>query len=237
MTTSCARAKAAALLLAVAVAGPGVPDPAMAQDREAGVIPEDRRIEWRPGIPGGVPAYPVFASVMSAPYNAKGDGRADDTAAIQKALDDCPAGKAVHVPKGTYRLTDELRIGKGLALRGDGPGKTRLINEATKKHIIAICNWDNEIKTKIVGGCAKGSAVIAVADASRFRPGDLLLVDQLNDPELVDIRGCGGACGWAGREQGRRAMGQLVQLAAKEGSNLRLSRPLYHTFKEDWTRF
>ena len=77
------------------------------------IIGSERRMEWKPGIPGGIPAYAVFASVKDAAYGAKGDGVADDTAAIQKAIDDCPAGKAVLVPAGVYRLTEQIKtLGK-----------------------------------------------------------------------------------------------------------------------------
>src|SRR5579862_1217967 len=91
----------------------------------APVIPEDRRIDWKPGIPGGIPVYPPFASVKDAPYGAKGDGKNDDTAAIQKAIDACPLGKAVLLPAGTYRLTARINLLKGIALRGEGPEKTK----------------------------------------------------------------------------------------------------------------
>ena len=137
------------------------------------------------------------------------------------------------MPAGTYRLTGELRLTKGIGIRGDGPDKTRLVNEATTKHIISIINWDQDpVAAKITQGYAKGSASIVVSDASKYQPGDLLLVDQLNDPELVDNKGGGGVCGWASRDKGTRAMGQLVQLAAKNGNALALRRPLSFTFKE-----
>ena len=61
------------------------------------LIPEHRRMDWKPGVPGGIPAYPGFANVKTA-YGAKGDGRHDDTAAIQMAMDDCPEGKASSFP-------------------------------------------------------------------------------------------------------------------------------------------
>jgi hypothetical protein len=40
----------------------------------AGIIPPDRRIDWSPGIPGGIPTYPVALNVKDAPYSVKGDG-------------------------------------------------------------------------------------------------------------------------------------------------------------------
>lgn len=206
-------------------------DPA-ASPKNTAVIPEDRRIEWKPGLPGGIPIYPPFASVKDAPYGAKGDGKNDDTPAIQKAIDACPAGKAVLLPAGTYRLTGVLKLMKGVALRGEGPDKTRLLNEAAKDHVIGMCDWDQDRTARILSGYTKGSTSITVDDASKFKVGELLLIDQLNDPELVDIAGSEGVCTYAGREEGQRAMGQLVQISAKNGAALTLNRPLYFTFKE-----
>ncbi len=56
---------------------------------------------------------------------AKGDGKADDTAALQKALDDSCGPKAkrtavVYIPNGTYRLTDTLVMQKGKTGSGLG---------------------------------------------------------------------------------------------------------------------
>ncbi len=205
---------------------------AHAEDRVASIIPVDRRMDWKPGIPGGIPAYPVFTSAKAQPYGAKGDGKVDDTASIQRALDECPEGKGVHLPAGTYRTTKPLNIASGIVLRGDGPEKTRLINEATSGHAISVCNYDNESGSRVVGGAVKGSTIVTVGDASRFKVGDLLLVDQRNDPDLVEIEGEGGVCRWAGREGGLRAMGQLVRLTGKDGNTLTLSRPLAITFKD-----
>jgi hypothetical protein len=38
------------------------------------IIPPDRRIDWSPGIAGGIPVYAVGINVKDAPYSAKGDG-------------------------------------------------------------------------------------------------------------------------------------------------------------------
>lgn len=56
--------------------------------------------------------YPADAGVVDvtqAPYFARADGRADDTAAIQKALDDHPSqGAIIYLPNGVYRVSDTL---------------------------------------------------------------------------------------------------------------------------------
>jgi polygalacturonase len=46
---------------------------------------------------------------------AAGDGRSEDTAAIQQAIDACPSGGTVLVPPGTY-LVDHLELKSGLTL-------------------------------------------------------------------------------------------------------------------------
>lgn len=62
--------------------------------------------------------------VSQAPYHACGDDDADDTAAIQKALDDHPNGNRIlYLPNGTYLLSDTLRWGTG----GGGREQKRII--------------------------------------------------------------------------------------------------------------
>lgn len=49
---------------------------------------------------------------------AKGDGIADDTAAIQKALDGAADGSVIYLPAGTYRVTDTLNFAPKTRLIG-----------------------------------------------------------------------------------------------------------------------
>ena len=53
--------------------------------------------------------------VTAAPWCAKGDGQTMNTAALQKAFDDCPAGGAVYFPAGTH-LTGALRLHSDMEL-------------------------------------------------------------------------------------------------------------------------
>ncbi|MEU6543898.1 glycosyl hydrolase family 28-related protein [Streptomyces sp. NPDC046859] len=76
-----------------------------------------------PGITGHLNA-------TVAPYSADRTGSADATAAIQAAIDACPPGGVVYLPRGVYKTTTTLDLKNGVSLRGDhanlmtGPGMT-----------------------------------------------------------------------------------------------------------------
>jgi len=63
-----------------------------------------------------------FVCVTDAPFNAKGDGVTDDTAAIQAAVDYMTEAGTLYFPVGRYRLTDEIVVGSvgGTVFAGAG---------------------------------------------------------------------------------------------------------------------
>jgi len=80
--------------------------------------------------------FPSWANVK-ADYGAAGDGQADDTAAIQKALLDVrrldSPKRVLYLPAGTYRITDTLKLERishneplGMSIVGEDPEKTVL---------------------------------------------------------------------------------------------------------------
>lgn len=220
----------AAAILAVLSLAAALPSPAQ-------VISPERRIAWSPGIPGGIPSYTtICANVKNAPYHAKGDGAADDTAAIQLAINRCKAGQVVYLPEGTYRLTGELQIvDKAVVLRGDGQRKTVLRNDADRGSVLSIgSRGDRHFPVKIESGYSKDSTKITVKSAFGIGVGDYLVVYQDNDSSLpVDPTGCGGTCTWCGLYNDmNHAMTQIVRVKAKTGNILTLNRPLYYTFKQ-----
>src|SRR5690606_29329156 len=105
-------------ILLCTLAAIGVPALSAVEAR-AQIIPAERRIEWSPGVPGGIPHYPVQNNVLD--FGAVGDGGADDTQAIKGALSATRTGSAVLLPEGTYRVTPQIGIPAGKVLRGEGP--------------------------------------------------------------------------------------------------------------------
>ncbi len=51
----------------------------------------------------------------------------DDRAAIQKAIDACPAGGTVTLPVGTYRLGSTVYLKSGITIRGASPEQSILV--------------------------------------------------------------------------------------------------------------
>ena len=63
--------------------------------------------------------------VNAKDYGAKGDGVANDTAALQTALNSVSGGVSrLYIPKGLYYTTQELKIGSYTYIYGDGIGST-----------------------------------------------------------------------------------------------------------------
>lgn len=64
----------------------------------------------------------IFGWINVENYGAQGDGVADDTTAIQNAINACPTGGTVVLPEGTYKTTSALVISDDLTFQGSGVG-------------------------------------------------------------------------------------------------------------------
>lgn len=104
------RGGAAALLGAATVAGIG------ARAEAAPVPPHQRGRFVRQADPRVNPVIDVKA------WGAVGDGKTDDTTAIQAALDAARSGETVLFPDGRYRVTSTLKHAGSIGLVGAGQG-------------------------------------------------------------------------------------------------------------------
>jgi hypothetical protein len=211
------------------------------------IIPSDRRIDWEPGIPGGIPDYPVGVNVTG--FGAAGDGITDDTEAIQSAIDSCgnlaskardmdpDAGYTVYLPAGTYLITSRLTIDfSGVALRGAGPGQTIIQYNSpnSANAVIGIfAGGHTQYIIDIISGYTKGSTAVTLSNTTGVEPGSIWLFDQLNDGDLVSNTGIGGTATYVSRENGSRAMGQLVKITAINGNSVTFEPPLYLDYNEN----
>ncbi len=186
-------------------------------------IPLDRRINWNPGISGGIPNFTtICANVKNAPYNAIGDGVTDDTSAIQNAINACPERQVVFIPAGTYKLSDQLNISKGIVLRGDGLHRTFLKNyKNISGDVIRISGSTSGSAISVTAGYQKDSTSITVSSASSLAVNDYIMIYQTNDPAIVNEEGCT----WCSD-----IISQIVTITGMSGNTLTLNRPLYYTY-------
>ena len=205
----------------------------------AEIISPDRRIEWTTaGIPGGTPNRTIICSTINA--QTYGNNATDATNAIQDALDTCPANQVVFLPEGVYKVSPPansntiLNMRDNTTIRGAGPGKT-IISFAGDyaRSMIDIRGsvyndiFNQERSFDIISGMEKDSRQITLAASTGISVGDILLIDQLNDPQLVDPVGHEGLCNYCGRKDGTRARGQWVEIIGKTGNTITMNLPLY----------
>lgn len=158
-----------------------------------GIIPEDRMMEWIPGvnvgIPGGIPERTtIFVNVATTDnpdYRCYGDGVKDNSAALQRAMNDCPDGQVVYIPAGIYRLNSSIQsYNCNYTIRGDGMGQTILkLYGGTGYRFINIGGGDWPRPTEgiaITSGAVKGSTTIEVGDTSSVHVGKLIRIDPEN---------------------------------------------------------
>jgi len=105
----------------------------------AAINDNDSRIailEGQVGSTGG-----LVYNVKSAPFNAVGDGIADDTAAIQSAINTAVANQGIVViPNGTYKLTDVLTISGTCYITSDGAGQGAILAPSVADKAVFIIN-------------------------------------------------------------------------------------------------
>lgn len=80
---------------------------------------------WSSNFPSG--ESPIAANVKAPPYNARGDGKADDTDAIQKAVNE---NEVVFLPKGYYRISRTIVLRPRTKLTGIGQHLSVLVVSA-----------------------------------------------------------------------------------------------------------
>jgi len=159
-------------------------------------------------------AFPACASVVDVtkpPYSARGDGQADDTEAIQKALSDTMgAHKILYFPNGVYLVSKTLRHTKQDSRGGEAWGFNWLQGQSTARTIIRLKDGvftDADRPQPILWGGGFGSAdwfhnyiQNVTFDAGRNNPGAIGLnfysnnSGAIRDVQIVSQDG-GGAIG------------------------------------------
>jgi Pectate lyase superfamily protein len=207
----------------------------------AQIIPSSRSVQWSPGLSfrGGIPNRTSLINVKNPPYRAKGDGKSDDTAAIQAALNTARPKQVVYLPASTYLISNTLFMNNpNISIRGDGPASTILKYIGGSGDIIQAVPWLTGFSSSvaITSACNKGATRITVADAGGIQVGDILVISELN-PSYATATGADGICTWcgaddyngSGNDQGR-LLTQVDRVTSISGNTVTLERALYLTF-------
>jgi len=205
------------------------------------VIPADRVTTWNPGLNavGGIPTRTTI-------YRTLAPSGGDDTAAIQNALDTCPANQVVQLGDGTFQLSGNgLSITRSkVVLRGNGPGRTLLFKNGSGMPVIIIGQrWYKYTQpVALTADAPKGSRTITVASNPGYKVGELVHLNQLADDTRSDtvppIRkvywGTNAPPGSPPRGwfcEYNRPIGQALEIASINGNQLTFTTPLHIDFE------
>ncbi len=194
------------------------------------IIPADRKVDWSPGVQGGIPEVPIVKVVTDPPYNAVPNDGVDDRAAIQDAINDAYAagGGAVFLPAGTYDIKSRtatdgaLVLKSGVVIRGEGADRTKMqfdLNAYTDDVAgFKVLAYNYSAFTPVTGGFTKGSQTITVSDPSLFSVGDYAEIEMENDSRISNED-------WA-----LNAVGEVVKIVGVSGNQLTLEKPLNYGY-------
>ncbi|MHB8863662.1 MAG: glycosyl hydrolase family 28-related protein [Pirellulaceae bacterium] len=92
-----------------------------------------------PTVNHAFPVSPAIVNVTQPPYNAKGDGQADDTDAIQRALHDAMGlHKVIYLPAGTYNISKTINWSKRNSAGKEAWGKNFVQGQNVAKTILRL---------------------------------------------------------------------------------------------------
>ena len=202
---------------------------------------------------GKIPDVPVAANVLK--FGAVGDGKTDNTAAFQKAVDATING-AILVPAGRYILTGQISITKsGVVLRGAGIGKTILLIPKSLEQIHgAVAVDESKSKWAFSGGfieirgtdrgkkiadvvepAKRGARRLVLTKTTGLVPGDRIRLVMNNDPALGRLLHAGQM---DAAPETLKEISQLcdwvARVTAVNGKTLTLDRPLRLDVKPEW---
>lgn len=106
--------------------------------------------------------YSVTLNVKSGSFKAAGDGKTDDTAAIQKALNKAKSlgGGVVYLPEGTYKTSNNIYIYSDTKLLGDRAKIVRSnVNKDNAVLVISASQQDVVVEGLIISNTKTSSGI------------------------------------------------------------------------------
>jgi|GEM_PF-706272 len=196
------------------------------------IIPAERRITWQGnvGIPGGIPTYTTIYTNLTGIDKT---GALDVSAAIQNALNACPARQVVKLPAGIFRLENTISLTKGNVLRGEGTNTILRIALPSSLYYCVKIGTDlgGDDAWNIASTALKGATNVILASASNLAVGNVVTIEQLNDDVLVSNNPRAGESKsqdmWYGTT---RNLAQFIEITGVSGTSVSFWPPLNWTW-------
>jgi hypothetical protein len=151
---------------------------------------------------------------------------------------------------GTYSVSSTLTIPSGVVLRGAGSDAASgtIIGSTHGGPVLAIGTlldqvcynggnqagnraFDPSVQPLLSQDAKKEQSTVSVASAAGFSAGDLALIDQLDDSEVVEGTSSNGTCASTFKRATNYGVGERVEIASVSGNTLTLTTPLHWTFR------
>lgn len=81
-------------------------------------------------------------------FGAVADDDTDDSAAINKAIRNAKPGDTVSIPEGTFILSDEIQLTRGILLKGSGQAETVLRHHGRTPHCLMRLKGANDVEVR-----------------------------------------------------------------------------------------
>ncbi len=187
------------------------------------IIPDEWRIRWDPGIPGGIPE-------ITGPVENIVDHGADPTGmsacqdAIYRAMDALPpGGGVVFIPEGTFMIDSSVIIGRDrVVFRGTGKG-SKIVSEA-EGDCFQVIIYRRGAWQALPLGASRGAMKVTVGDGSVFTPGKFAEIEQDND-SLLMYTDTAWIVPW-----GESSVGQVLEVDSVLGNEVVFRSPVHFDF-------
>jgi hypothetical protein len=150
-------------------------------------------------------------------YGAVGDGIADDRDAFLAAIAALGGQPGVvHIPSGSFFISDNLSMPSGLILQGSGADSTRILVDigGAERDVLVASSFDIESDLNVLEAPLEGQRLLKVDHAGSIEAGDWL--------EIVQDNGSwdSNPAGWAAE-----SVGHIAQVSTVLGDSVMLADP------------
>ena len=132
-------------------------------------------------------------------FGATGDGNTDDTASLQRAVDEIEFGnfalttprlrRVIHIPAGIYLISSSLKLPSYVYLLGEGKGRTVIRQNSNLSPVIQLKDSENKFDLNYGTGSATVARDITIAELTieHLQNQDLVRLDTTERVEFVRV--------------------------------------------------